>query len=214
MFLLTDEHIFPSTKDAFGDGLLCMGGDLSSDRLILAYSKGIFPWYNEDDPILWYSPDPRFVLFPERLKISQSMTQVIKRGQFNCTVNQDFPAVIHHCRLQQRKGQEGTWINPELEDAYIKLHRLGHAYSVECWKDGILAGGLYGVLVNRVFCGESMFSLEKNASKAALIFFTEYLQKTKEVILIDCQVYTPHLDSLGAEMISRIDFESYLQKVI
>jgi leucyl/phenylalanyl-tRNA---protein transferase len=209
MFLLSAELIFPPIEQAHDDGLLCIGGDLSFDRLLLAYQKGIFPWYSDDDPILWYSPDPRFVLFPEKIKVSKSMKQVLNKGELIFKINHSFKDVIHNCKIQKRKGQDGTWITNEMENAYTKLHELGIAHSFECYVNEALVGGLYGVLLDRVFCGESMFSLQPNTSKFVLIQLCKYLQE-KNIAIIDCQIYTPHLESLGAEMISRKDFQRYL----
>jgi leucyl/phenylalanyl-tRNA--protein transferase len=209
MFLLSDKLIFPPIEHAHDDGLLCIGGDLSSSRLLMAYQKGIFPWYSEGEPILWYSPDPRFVLFPEKIKVSKSMKQVLKKGEFVFKINQRFKDVIHHCRMQERKGQDGTWITDEMEQAYTRLHELGFVHSFECYAKGELVGGLYGVLLDRVFCGESMFSLQPNASKFVFIQLCKYLQE-RNIAIIDCQVYTSHLESLGAEMISRAEFQNYL----
>ena len=180
---------------------------MSTERLILAYKSGIFPWFDDDGPILWWSPDPRFVLFPEKLKVSKSMKQVLRNSDFKITVNKDFEGVISNCSRMKRDGQQGTWITNELKDAYIKLHELGIAKSVEVWLDEDLVGGLYGIdLDNGVFCGESMFSKVSNASKVGFISF---IQNTNYK-LIDCQVYTNHLESLGAEDISRDEFLKYL----
>ncbi|GBL35291.1 leucyl/phenylalanyl-tRNA--protein transferase [Filimonas sp.] len=209
MFILSQDLVFPPVDCADEDGLLCIGGDLSPERLMLAYRSGIFPWYNEDEPILWYSPDPRFVLFPEDLKVSKSMAQLLRKNEFHFTVNKDFEATIRHCRTQKRKEQSGTWIHDEMEAAYIRLHQAGHAFSAECWQGEKLVGGLYGVLLNYIFCGESMFSLEKNASKFAFIHFVRQLQ-LRGIRLIDCQVYTRHLESLGAGMMAREEFITYL----
>ena len=208
MILLTDKIEFPNIAHADGDGLLAVGGDLSVERLLLAYENGIFPWFNDDNAlILWWSPNPRFVLFPERLKISKSMSQTLRNNPFVVTVNKDFEAVISECAVAKRHGQSGTWITSQMIKAYTKLHRLGYATSVEVWQNNTLVGGLYGIdLGNGVFCGESMFTKVSNASKVALISF---LQNTKYK-LIDCQVYTKHLASLGAEEIGRDEFLEYL----
>lgn len=189
---------FPAPELADADGLLAVGGDLSAQRLLLAYRNGIFPWYSEDDPILWYAPQKRFVLFPEKLKVSSSMLKVLRTGKFQITYNQAFSEVINACAKVSRKGQEGTWISKEMKQAYIHLYDLGYAQSVEVWENNILVGGLYGVQINHVFCGESMFSNVSNASKAALIT----LCQQKNFKLIDCQVYTSHLESMGAGFIS------------
>ena len=204
LFYLTDKLIFPPVTLADEDGLLAYGGDLSPKRLLLAYSKGIFPWYNEP-PILWWSPDPRFVLFPDELKVSTSMKQLLKRKVFDITFDKNFAAVIAGCRMSPRRGQDGTWITPDVEAAYIQLHELGYAHSVECWLEGELVGGFYGIQLGKSFFGESMFATVSNASKAAFITF---VQRAKEngLQLIDCQVYTEHLASLGARFIDRADF--------
>jgi len=203
---------FPPVDEAMEDGLLAMGGDISVDRLLLAYKRGIFPWYDGDTP-LWWCPDPRFVLYPEELKISKSMEAVIKKGTFDFTTNNSFAEVIRSCKDLQRKGQDGTWITDELEAAFIELHKLGFAHSAEAWLDGELVGGLYGIRMGKLFFGESMFSKHSNASKFA---FIQYVQKLKKenVFLVDCQVYTAHLESLGARMIPREDFTAILKKYI
>lgn len=207
MQYLTSKIEFPKVEEADEEGLLAIGGDLSVARLLLAYQSGIFPWFNSGDPVLWWSPDPRFVLFPEKLKVSKSMKQVLKKSDFTVTVNQDFMGVIKACSLAKREGQSGTWITDAMVQAYIKLHQLGYAKSVEVWQEEELVGGLYGLdLDNGVFCGESMFAKVSNASKVAFITF---IQNTNYK-LIDCQVYTNHLESLGAEDISREAFLKYL----
>ena len=204
---LTPEIIFPDVHEADLDGLLAVGGDLSIERLVLAYKSGIFPWFEKDQPILWWSPDPRFVLFPENLKISKSMKQVLKNSDFQVTVNKDFKAVINECAKAKRDGQQGTWITNSMIDAYINLHEQGLAKSVEIWQNNQLVAGFYGVdLNNGVFCGESMFTKVSNGSKAGFITF---IQNTNYKI-IDCQVYTNHLASLGAEYIARKDFLNLL----
>lgn len=204
---LTSDIRFPNVHHANPDGLLAVGGDLSTERLILAYKSGIFPWFEKNQPILWWSPNPRFVLFPEKLKVSKSMKQVLKNHDFTITINLDFKTVITECAKTKRTGQRGTWITHSMIDAYIKLHKEGVAKSVEVWQDNRLVAGLYGVdLNNGVFCGESMFTKVSNASKAGFISF---IQNTN-YNLIDCQVYTNHLASLGAEEISREDFLGFL----
>jgi len=198
---------FPDVSTATEDGLLAVGGDLSSERLIYAYQNGIFPWYDDNQPILWWSPNPRFVLFPEDLKISKSMRQVLRSNKFKVTINKDFEAVIEACAKTNRKGQFGTWITDEMKLAYTRLHLLGYAKSVEVWQDSLLVGGLYGVdLGNKLFCGESMFTKVSNASKVGLIS----LIKNNDYRLIDCQVHTSHLERLGAKFIERSDYLSYL----
>jgi leucyl/phenylalanyl-tRNA--protein transferase len=213
MFLLTDELIFPPAEMADEEGLLAIGGDLSTDRLLLAYKNGIFPWYNQDEPICWWSPNPRFVLFPHQLKVSKSMQTVLNNGSFRFTINKAFDKVIANCKSITRKDQEGTWIQPEVIDAYTKLHQLGFVVSAEAWAAGELVRGLYGVLLGKVFFGESMFSKQSNASKFAFINFVKHLQK-QNIKLIDCQIYTSHLESLGAKMIDRKLFGEILAKEI
>jgi len=203
--------VFPSPETAGPDGLLAAGGDLSPERLMLAYRSGIFPWFNDDSLILWWSPDPRMVLFPEHLKISRSMRKVLERGDFTITRNQCFPEVIKACARIRRKGEQGTWITRQMEEAYNRLHRLGQAVSYEAWQGDDLAGGLYGIDLGGVFCGESMFSRAPNASKAAFIHMVHEL-KGRGYAMIDCQVYTPHLASLGAERISRARFLEELRQ--
>lgn len=212
LFALDKELIFPSVHLAEPDGLLAMGGDLSTDRILLAYRSGIFPWY-EGDTILWWSPDPRFVLFPDELKISKSIKPLLNSNRFTFTTDKAFKRVIHYCKETKRPGQEGTWITNEVEKAYCKLHELGYAHSAEVWKDGELIGGLYGIRLGKVFFGESMFSKVSNASKTA---FIKYVRQLKEegIELIDCQVYTAYLESLGARMIDRKDFIQQLEKLI
>jgi leucyl/phenylalanyl-tRNA--protein transferase len=211
LFILDTELSFPPTRLAEPDGLLAMGGDLSPQRLLLAYQNGIFPWY-EGDHILWWSPDPRFVLFPDELKISKSIKPLLNRHEFDFTINKAFSQVIRQCKKVTRPGQDGTWITNEVEKAYIKMHELGYAVSAEVWKDKKLVGGLYGMRLGKVFFGESMFSKVSNASRYA---FINYVQQLKEegVELIDCQVYTEYLESMGAKMIAREDFNRLLRKL-
>lgn len=212
MHILSSKLLFPPVEDALEDGLLAIGGDLSTERLKLAYQEGIFPWYEGNTP-LWWSPDPRFVLFPEKLYVSKSMKQVIRRKEFDYTFNTSFSEVIHYCKVNNRPGQLGTWITDEVESAYTELHKEGLAVSAEAWKNGVLVGGLYGIRMGRLFFGESMFSHVSNASKFAFIQLVSQLVR-ENVVLIDCQVYTEHLESLGAEMISRKLFKTYLQKYL
>lgn len=207
IFRLDERLIFPDPALAEDDGLLAVGGDLSIERLLLAYQNGIFPWYSDDTPILWYSPHERFVLFPDELKISKSMRQVLRSGRFKVTINQCFEKVIEACSIVKRNEQEGTWITDDMKNAYISLHSKGHAHSVEVWEQDKLVGGLYGVQTGSTFCGESMFSLVSNASKTALIS----LCKSGEYTLIDCQVHTEHLESMGARLISRKEYMAILQ---
>lgn len=210
---ILNEHIwFPPVEQATQDGLLAIGGDLSTERLLAAYKKGIFPWFEESYP-LWWSPDPRFVLFPDHLKVSRSMHRLLQKNDFQFTINQSFNEVISNCSKIKRPGQEGTWINKQVLDAYNKLFQCGFGLSAETWEDGQLIGGLYGVIMGNVFFGESMFSLKSNASKFAFIQLVQYLKQI-EVKIIDCQVYTNHLESLGAEMIPRTEFCKMLQNWI
>jgi leucyl/phenylalanyl-tRNA--protein transferase len=206
IFRLNDQLIFPDPKLAGPDGLLAIGGDLSAGRLMLAYHEGIFPWYNDDTPILWYSPHERFVLFPDELKISSSMKRVLNSHRFRVTFDTCFADVIGACSAVPRKEQDGTWITADMKAAYINLHQLGHAHSIEVWQADELVGGMYGVVVGNVFCGESMFSKVSNASKTALIS----LLKTGKYKLLDCQVHTDHLESMGARMISRREYMAML----
>ncbi|MCD8740898.1 leucyl/phenylalanyl-tRNA--protein transferase [Mucilaginibacter roseus] len=208
IFRLDERLLFPDPALAEEDGLLAIGGDLSPERLMLAYQSGIFPWYSDETPILWYSPHERFVLNPAKVIISKSMRQVMRSGRFRVTFNTAFADVIQACSLVPREGQDGTWITNDMMAAYIDLHRLGKAHSVEVWHDDVLVGGLYGVGVGKVFCGESMFSKVSNASKTALIT----LCQTGKYYLIDCQVYTEHLESMGAGMISSDEYMAILQQ--
>lgn len=208
LYALDNQLWFPPVEEANKDGLLAMGGDTSVDRLLLAYQQGIFPWYEGEVP-LWWSPDPRFVLFPEKLKISKSMRGLMAKNTFTFSINRAFPEVIRNCKQLQRKGQSGTWITDELAESLITLHEMGYAYSAETWTNNQLAGGLYGIRMKHLFFGESMFSHTSNASKFAFIRFVAYLQ-SQGVKLIDCQVHTAHLESLGAEMIPREQFKKYL----
>jgi len=208
--LLDDSLWFPPAEDALEDGLLAIGGDLGTERLLLAYHNGIFPWYNEDEPPMWWSPDPRFVLFPDELKVSKSMRRMLKQEAFEFRVDSSFEAVISNCSNVSRKKQDGTWISYDIIIAYSRLHGLGYAHSAEVWLNNELVGGLYGLLLGNIFFGESMFSLTNNASKYAFIKWVELL-KERGVVLIDCQVYTEHLESLGAKTIPRADFMKILR---
>ena len=209
IFRLDERLIFPNPELAEPDGLLAIDGDLSTERLWLAYQNGIFPWYSDDSPILWYSPHERFVLFPDELKISKSMRQVLHSGKFVITQNKCFAVVIEACSQVERPGQDGTWITTEMKIAYEQLHKHGLAHSVEVWENDALVGGFYGVQVNNVFCGESMFSKVSNASKAALI----WLCQSERYQLIDCQVHTEHLESMGARMILREEYMQILRNI-
>jgi len=207
MHYLSAEIKFPDVTSSNKDGLLAIGGDLSVERLILAYQNGIFPWYEEGGPILWWSPDPRFVLFPENLKVSKSMTKELSTRNYEVTVNNDFKQVINECAIIKRDGQSGTWITKKMIDAYIKLHELGYAKSVEVWDNNQLIAGFYGIDIgNNVFSGESMFAKESNASKVGFISFVQ----NTAYKLFDCQVYTNHFKSLGAEDLPRKEFLSFL----
>ena len=211
MFLLSNELYFPPVTEADEEGILAIGGDLSTQRLLLAYRNGIFPWYSDDEPIIWWCPNPRFVLFPDEIKISKSMRAVVKKQTYSFTINNCFNNVIKNCKTINREGQSGTWISEEVIDAYTNLHNLGYALSAETWKNNKLVGGLYGVKMGNIFFGESMFSLSPNASKFAFIQLVQHL-KNEGVKLIDCQVYTNHLESLGAKMIDRNDFMRLLEQ--
>lgn len=210
LYVLTEKLWFPPVTDAMGDGLLAIGGDLSVERLLLAYRSGIFPWFEGEFP-LWWAPDPRFVLWPENLKVSKSMRTFIRKQSLQFTINQAFAEVVENCEKVERKDQDGTWITKAVRLAYIELFKTGKALSAEAWQDGELAGGLYGVLMGKVFFGESMFSRVSNASKFAFIQLVEKL-KADGIQLIDCQVHTTHLESLGAEMIPRHQFQKLLQQ--
>lgn len=212
LVILNHELIFPPVELAEPDGLLAVGGDLSMERLLLAYRRGIFPWY-EGQYILWWCPDPRFVLYPRELKESKSMKQLLKRSVFDFRTDTAFGEVIANCKTIARKGQESTWITDEVKTAYTRLHAAGYAHSAETYLDGQLVGGLYGVRMGGVFFGESMFSKASNASKFAFMLYVRQLLK-EGVQLIDCQVYTEHLASLGARMIPRGNFISLLDRLI
>jgi leucyl/phenylalanyl-tRNA--protein transferase len=211
LIVLDQEIRFPPVELADGDGLLAVGGDLSRERLLHAYRNGIFPWY-ENKYILWWCPDPRFVLFPQELKISSSMKQLLKKQVFEFSVNRDFNAVIGQCKSISRRGQDGTWITEEMRNAYNDLHRAGYAHSAEVRLNGELVGGLYGIRIGKMFYGESMFSTYSNSSKYAFIKYVEHL-KAEGVELIDCQVYTAHLETLGARMIPRSQFLQLVGKL-
>lgn len=210
---LSDEISFPPVTEANLDGLLAIGGDLQQERLLLAYKQGIFPWFNEDELPMWWCPDPRFVLFPQELRVSKSMKQVLKKELFQFRFNTSFRAVITACQHQKRVGQDGTWISDAIIEAYEMLYMAGIAVSAEAWQENKLVGGLYGIRLGKVFFGESMFSQVANASKFAFIQLVERL-KTEEVQLIDCQVYTEHLQSLGAKFITREQFLKILERTI
>jgi len=202
---LTQELWFPPVSETHDSGIIAVGGDLSTERLLLAYNSGIFPWFEDGEPITWWSPEWRMVLFLDDLKISKSMRNILNRDVFKVTFNQDFKAVISNCQSVKREGQSGTWITDDMIAAYCKLHELGHAQSVEVWQNDQLVGGLYGVDLGHVFCGESMFSKVSNASKVAFIHLVQKLKK-EGYLLLDCQVYNEHLESLGCVEIERDDF--------
>jgi leucyl/phenylalanyl-tRNA---protein transferase len=209
IFRLDERLLFPDPDLADPDGLLAVGGDLSAERLLLAYQSGIFPWYSDETPILWYSPHERCVIFPDELKISKSMRQVLRSNKFSVTINQCFEKVIAACSSVDRKDQDGTWITDAMIEAYINLHQKGHTNSIEVWNEGNLVGGLYGVQTANVFCGESMFSEMSNASKVALIHLCNM-----GFDMIDCQMHTPHLESMGAKIINREEYMAMLRKSV
>ena len=210
MYLLNHELFFPPVSEANADGILAIGGDLSPERLVLAYKSGIFPWFEDGEPIIWWSPNPRMVLFLDELVVSKSMRNILNRAVFKVTFNQNFRAVISNCQKVKRNGQRGTWITNEMLEAYCELNRLGIAKSVEVWQNDTLVGGLYGIDLGTIFCGESMFSAVSNASKVAFIGLVNHL-KAANYTLIDCQVYNEHLESLGCREIDRIDFMQLLK---
>jgi len=205
MHFLTKDLYFPPVEEASYEGVLAVGGDLSVDRLLLAYRNGIFPWFNEDEPILWWAPSERMVVVPSLYKIPKSMRNILNQNKFKITFNKAFNEVIHNCQQIKRKGQEGTWITSDIIMSYTKLFELGYAKSVEVWQNDSLVGGLYGVDLGHVFCGESMFSKVSNASKVAFITLVNHL-KDNDYRLLDCQVHNHHLESLGAFEISRDTF--------
>ncbi|MDP6848354.1 MAG: leucyl/phenylalanyl-tRNA--protein transferase [Kiritimatiellia bacterium] len=213
VFQLTEDLAFPPVELTEPLGYLAVGGDLSVERLLLAYQSGIFPWPLDEHPLVWWAPNPRFVLYPEKLRVTKSLRRIITKGEFKITYDQAFPRVIEGCRLTVRKGQDDTWITSEMMDAYIRLHEAGYAHSVESWIDGELAGGLYGVSLGRCFFGESMFTKERDASKCAFVSLVERL-KEMGFPLIDCQVETDHLRSFGAREIPRNRFMSELANAL
>ena len=211
LHFLSPYEQFPSVEEASEDGLLAVGGDLSPRRLLDAYSRGIFPWYEGSQPILWWSPDPRMVLLPQNLKISKSMKQLLKKEAFDVSYDRAFSEVMDQCSKIKREGQNGTWITTDMKISYAQLHEIGVAKSVEVWQENQLVGGLYGIYLKeqKIFCGESMFAKVSNASKYGFIHLVKKLQQ-EDVKLIDCQIYTKHLESLGAEEIPRSEFLQYL----
>lgn len=210
MYILPEEFFFPPVSNANLDGILAIGGDLSPERLLLAYKSGIFPWFEDDEPIIWWSPNPRMVLFLDELIVSKSMRNILNRNIFKVTFNQNFREVISNCQKIKRNGQNGTWITNEMIDAYCKLNQLGIAKSVEVWQNDELVGGLYGIDLGHIFCGESMFSKVSNASKVGFIALVNALKK-ENYKLLDCQVYNDHLDSLGCREIDRTEFMEILK---
>jgi leucyl/phenylalanyl-tRNA--protein transferase len=211
MYFLSKELFFPPVSDANPDGILAIGGDLSTERLLLAYKSGIFPWFEEGEPIYWWSPNPRMVLFLDELVVSKSMRNILNRNVFKVTFNQNFRKVISNCQKIKRNGQNGTWITQDMIEAYCKLNEFGTAKSVEVWQNDQLVGGLYGIDLGHIFCGESMFSKVSNASKVAFIALVNQL-KSDNYKILDCQVYNEHLESLGCREIERTDFMELLKK--
>ena len=213
MYFLTSELYFPPITEASSEGILAVGGDLSVERLLLAYRNGIFPWFDDDEPILWWSPPQRMVLNPQEYKIAKSLRNILNRKIFKITFNQNFSEVIRQCQQMKRNGQQGTWITDSMLEAYIKLHEIGIAKSVEVWQNDDLVGGLYGVDLGKVFCGESMFSKVPNASKVAFVTLIQQL-KEENYLILDCQVHNDHLEKLGAFEISRNSYMKILKSAI
>jgi leucyl/phenylalanyl-tRNA---protein transferase len=213
IYQLNDSIVFPPAHAAIAEGLLAIGGDLKPERLIKAYSEGIFPWYEEDQPILWWSPDPRLILKPDDVYVSKSLKKAIREKHFEISFDAHFEAVIDACANTLREGSEGTWITPELSSAFIELHKMGLAHSVEAIKDGKLVGGLYGLSLGTAFFGESMFHTEKDASKVAFVYLVDFL-RANGFELIDAQQDTPHLRSFGAKTIARSSFLEILKTII
>jgi leucyl/phenylalanyl-tRNA--protein transferase len=211
MVRLGDEYVFPSPRSADKHGIVAYGGDLDPERIIEAYKNGIFPWFESDQNLLWWSPDPRMILYPSKIKVSKSLKSFIKKSPFKITFNSDFEEVINSCSNIKRLGQKGTWITDGLKDSFLKLHEMGLAMSVEVWENSEIVGGLYGLDLGDVFCGESMFSKSSNSSKVALLALSSELKKNKYKF-IDCQIPTEHLKSMGGEKISRNDFLKLLIK--
>lgn len=213
MYFLTSELYFPPVTEASYEGILAVGGDLSVERLLLAYRNGIFPWFDDDEPILWWSPLQRMVVNPKEYKIAKSLRNILNRKIFKITFNQNFSEVIRQCQQMKRNGQQGTWITDSMLEAYIKLHEIGKAKSVEVWQNDDLVGGLYGVDLGKVFCGESMFSKVPNASKVAFVTLIQQL-KEENYLMLDCQVHNDHLEKLGAFEISRDSYMKILKSAI
>lgn len=210
MYVLSKELFFPPVSESNRDGILAIGGDLSPERLILAYKSGIFPWFEDGEPIIWWSPNPRMVLFLDELVVSKSMRNILNRNIFTVTFNQNFKEVISNCQKIKREGQKGTWITNDMIEAYCKLNEIGIAKSVEVWQNNELVGGLYGIDLGHIFCGESMFSMVSNASKVAFIALVNQLKKDNYKVL-DCQVHNEHLESLGCREIDRTNFMELLK---
>jgi len=213
LYWLTNDLAFPPVEEAEDWGGIALGGDLSPQRLLLAYRSGIFPWYDVGQPIIWHAPNPRFVLFPTDLKVSKSMRPIFNQHKFSFSLDTDFRAVITQCQQQRRKGQHGTWITDEMLEAFCYMHELGYAHSVEVWQEQKLVGGLYGVSLGSIFFGESMFTKVSNASKAGFITLVRELKKRK-FTLIDSQVHTHHLESMGAREIPRKSYMQLLQRAL
>jgi leucyl/phenylalanyl-tRNA--protein transferase len=213
IYTLNEKIAFPPPEKADPTGILAVGGDLSIERLILAYRSGIFPWYSDGEPLIWWSPDPRFVLFPDEFKVSTSLKRIVKSGKFRVTFDQNFKTVIGSCSRIKRRHEDGTWITSEMLEAYCAMHKAGHAHSVEVWLGDELAGGLYGVAVGKCFCGESMFTKVSNASKVALVALVERL-KMQGCSMIDSQVHTDHLEKMGAREIPRKEYLRKLKKAL
>ncbi len=213
VFRLTDALLFPSPEFAEDDGLLAVGGDLSPDRLVMAYSLGIFPWYSQGDPILWWSTAPRLVIFPSEFHLPKRLKRLLNAGTFTVTADTAFAEVLDGCSTASGRDKHGTWITPEMRQAYLELYKYGFAHSIECWQDGRLAGGLYGVCIDRIFFGESMFTRVSNASKVALATLVD-LARQREIALIDCQMTTDHLLRFGARELSRKAFQAQLEQHI
>ena len=211
MYYLLDDHIsFPHPNAVKPSGILAISGDLSVERLLLAYNFGIFPWYNESEPIIWWCPKPRFIIFPDQVKVAKSIHSYFNKNKFQVTYNKHFEDIIRHCQYSPRNGQDGTWINDDIVNAYINLHTMGYATSVEVWEENELIGGLYGVNLGKVFFGESMFSLKSNASRFGFISLARKLA-SEGYYIIDCQQPNPYLESLGGQFISGVDFQDILR---
>ena len=207
---LGDDYKFPSPQSATNEGVVAVGGDLNPLRILEAYKNGIFPWFNDDENLMWWSPDPRMILFPEKIKISKSFKSFLKKKEYRVSFNENFEDVIESCSNIKRVNQKGTWITNGLKQSFIELHLMGYAHSVEVWQNGVIIGGLYGLDLGNIFCGESMFSTKSNASKVGLYFLCQEL-KQNNYRFIDCQVPSQHLRSLGAEEISR---DNFLKKLV